>query len=256
MLLAVDIGNTNVVIGISSEGEWIEKWRVQTSTDRTTDEYSIILDSLFAQSNSSYAALDEAIISSVVPQLTPVFKNILKQKTSFTPMVLDGTLDTGITVQGRDPKTVGADLLADAVAAYQHFGETCIVVDFGSATTVMVVDEPGVLLGGAIGSGLKITTDALVERTAQLTQIPLEPPERAIGRNTMEAMQSGLVLGHLCMVEGLIERMRKELGKPAKVIATGGLSSTIASYTEYFDAVDPMLTLNGMRLVAERASEQ
>ncbi|MFH5833966.1 type III pantothenate kinase [Halalkalibaculum sp. DA384] len=256
MLLAVDIGNTNIVIGLHEEDEWLHTWRVQTLTGRTSDEYSIILDSLFAQSNARPADVDKAIISSVVPQLTSTFRSILHRKTGFEPLVLDGTLDTGIAVPGRDPKSIGADLLADAVAAYQHFGTTCIVVDFGSATTVMAVDEPGVLLGGAIGSGLKITTDALVERTAQLTQIPLEPPQKAIGGNTVEAMKSGLVLGHLCMVEGLIDRMRNELGKPARVIATGGLSSTIAPYTEYFDALDPMLTLNGMRIVAERVKKQ
>ncbi|MDZ7691869.1 MAG: type III pantothenate kinase [Balneolaceae bacterium] len=254
MLLTVDIGNTNIVIGIYSEGEWLNTWRVQTSTDRTADEYSIILDSLFSQQNRSYNGLENMIISSVVPQLTASFKTILRQKTGVEPLVLHGALDTGIAVKARDPQTVGADLVADAVAAYDYFKETCIVVDFGSATTVMAIEEPGVFLGGAIGSGLKITTDALVERTAQLTQIPLEPPEKAIGRNTVEAMQSGLVLGHLCMVEGLIERMRKELGTQAKVVATGGLSSTVAPYTDYFDQVDPMLTLNGMRLVAERVN--
>ncbi len=256
MLLAVDIGNTNIVIGIYSDQQWLEKWRIQTLTSRTEDEYSIILDNLFEQTTHDYSGLDEVIISSVVPQLTSPYKEILKHKTGFEPLILNGALDTGIAVRARDPKSVGADLIADAVAAYNMFGEPCIVVDFGSATTVMAIDDPGIFLGGAIGSGLKITTDALVERTAQLTQIPLEPPERTIGRNTMEAMQSGLVLGHLCMVEGLIERMRRELGKSAKVVATGGLSSTVAPYTDYFDEVDPMLTLNGMRIVAERVGRE
>lgn len=252
MLLAVDIGNTNIVIGIYQGNDWISTWRVQTSTDRTSDEYSIILDSLFKQDDRSYADLQQMIISSVVPQLTTSFKTVLQNKTGVEPLILHGGLDTGISVEARDPKSIGADLLADAVAAYRHFEDTCIVVDFGSATTVMAVKEPGVFVGGAIGSGLKITTDALVERTAQLTQIPLEPPERAIGRNTVEAMQSGLVLGHLCMVEGLIVRMRKELGVEAPVAATGGLSSTVAPYTDLFDLVDPMLTLDGMRIVANR----
>ncbi|MDR8394494.1 type III pantothenate kinase [Aliifodinibius sp. S!AR15-10] len=252
MLLAVDIGNTNIVVGISNDEAWTDTWRIQTLTGRTPDEYSIILDNFFEQSGQRYNQLDAVIISSVVPQLTPSFKSILKQKTGFVPLVLDGTLDTGIAIRGREPKTIGADLLADAVAAYDHFGDSCIVVDFGSATTVMAIEAPGVLLGGAICSGLKITADAIVERTAQLPQIPLELPEKAIGRNTQEAMQSGLVLGHLCMVEGLIERMQKELGQKVSVIATGGLSTTIAHHTDYFDAVDPMLTLNGMRLVAER----
>lgn len=251
MLLAVDIGNTNIVIGIFSEEEWIHEWRIQTLTGRTPDEYSVLIESLVNSPAGTFSKLSRVIISSVVPQLTLPFKRILKEKTRADPIILDGGLDTGIKINTRDPKSVGSDLIADAVAAYHYFKETCLVVDFGTATTVMAVKSPGELIGGAIGSGLKITTDALVERAAQLTQIPLEPPEKVIGRNTVEAMQSGLVLGHLCMVEGLIDRMRKELG-PAKVIATGGLSSTVAPYTDYFDAVDPMLTLNGLRIVSER----
>ena len=251
MLLAVDIGNTNVVIGISSGDEWLHQWRVQTVTDRTPDEYSVIIDNLMKQSDCSFDGVEMVIISSVVPQLTPAFRNILEKKSGIESIVLDGTLDTGITITARDPRTVGADLIADAVAAYDYFGETCLVVDFGTATTVMAVRSPGELLGGAIGSGLKLTTDALVHRAAQLTQIPLEPPESVIGRNTVEAMQSGLVLGHLCMVEGLIDRMRKELGS-AKVMATGGLAQKVAPYTEYFDAIDRTLTLNGLRIIAER----
>ncbi|MDX1638414.1 MAG: type III pantothenate kinase [Balneolaceae bacterium] len=256
MLLAVDIGNTNIVIGLSSGEEWVDHWRVQTITDRTPDEYAIILESLFKHSGRDFGDLEEVIVSSVVPQLTGTFTQILQKKAGFVPLVLNGDLDIGITVRARDPSTVGADLLADAVAAYSHFRQPCIIVDFGSATTVMAVDDPGVFLGGAIGSGLKITTDALVERTAQLTQIPLELPENAIGRNTTEAMQSGLVLGHLFMVEGLIDRMCSELGKKPRVVATGGLSSTVAPYTDYFDLVDPMLTLNGLRIVAERANRR
>jgi len=251
MLLAVDIGNTNIVMGISSGEEWLYQWRVQTVTDRTPDEYSVILENLMSHAHCSFSELDTIIISSVVPQLTPAFRNILEEKNGTAPFVLDGTRDTGIKIAAKDPRSVGADLIADAVAAYDYFKETCLVVDFGTATTVMAVKSPGVLLGGAIGSGLKLTTDALVQRAAQLTQIPLELPEQAVGRNTMEAMQSGLVLGHLCMVEGLIDRMRDELG-PAKVMATGGLSEKVAPHTEYFDAVDPALTLNGLRIIAMR----
>lgn len=253
MLLAVDIGNTNIVMGISSYDNtgWLYQWRVQTVTDRTPDEYSVLIENLMEQTDCSFSGLDTVIIGSVVPQLTSAFRDILESKTGTAPILLDGTLDTGIAIGAKDPGSVGADLIADAVAAYDYFDETCLVVDFGTATTVMAVGSPGELLGGAIGSGLKLTTDALVERAAQLTQIPLEPPEKAIGRNTVEAMQSGLVLGHLCMVEGLIDRMRNELG-PAKVMATGGLAQKVAPYTDYFDAVDPTLTLNGLRLIAMR----
>lgn len=253
MLLALDIGNTNIVMGISQNENWIHRWRIQTDADKTADEYHVLFRNLFTESNLSFSDLDQIIISSVVPQLTQTINEVFINHADTTPLVLNGDVETGITLDTDSPETVGADLIADAVGAYALVEQDCIVVDFGTATTVMAVEDPGQFTGVAICAGLKVTIDALVGKAAQLAQIPLEPPSRVVGRNTMEAMQSGLVLGHLCMVEGLVNRMKKELSaNSVKVIATGGLAEKIGPHTDIFDVIDPMLTLDGLRAIMNR----
>lgn len=252
MLLALDIGNSNIVIGASENGRWSQQWRIQTDTDKTVDEYIVLFNSLFTEVELTFNKFDQIIISSVVPQLTQTISEMFEKKSHTEALILNGEVDTGLTIKRINRKSVGADLIADAVGAYELFKDDCIVVDFGTATTVMAVKKPGELLGGSICAGLKVTIDALVGKTAQLSQIPLEPPKEVIGGSTMEAMQSGLVLGHLCMIEGLIDRIQKQVGGSAKVIATGGLSEKIAEHTDYFDVIDPMLTLDGLRLIMER----
>lgn len=253
MLLALDIGNSNIVIGASKNGEWVRQWRIQTDDDKTTDEYAVLFRNLFSEAELSYEQFDQVIICSVVPQLTQAINTVFKKRSNINPLILNGDVETGIKVKTASPETVGADLIADAVGAYEAFNDNCIVVDFGTATTLMAVRNPGELIGGAICAGVKVTIDALVGKAAQLAQIPLEPPPQVIGGNTMEAMQSGLVLGHLCMIEGLIDRMKKQIGtRPVKVIATGGLSEEVGTHTDYFDVIDPMLTLDGLRLIMER----
>jgi type III pantothenate kinase len=251
MLLALDIGNSNIVIGASQNGKWIRQWRIQTDADKTTDEYSVLFTNLFSEADLTYKQFDQIIISSVVPQLTQTINDVFTKRSKTEPLILNGKVETGITVQTKQPDRVGADLIADAVGAYNLLKDNCIVVDFGTATTLTAVKDPGELIGVSICAGLKVTIDALVGKAAQLSQIPLEPPPDVIGKNTIEAMQSGLVLGHLCMIEGLIDRMRKKMGS-AKVIATGGLSEKIGPHTDYFDVIDPMLTLNGLRFIVER----
>lgn len=253
MLLALDIGNSNIVMGASEDDQWIHQWRFQTDDNKTADEYGVLLNSLFKEVDLEYTAFRRIIISSVVPQLTETVAQVFEKRSQVSPLILNGTVDTGIKFKGGDAKNVGADLIADAAGAFHRCGQDCIIVDFGTATTVMAVEKPGYFLGGAICSGLKVTIDALVGKAAQLSQIPMEPPPEVIGQNTVEAMQSGLVLGHLCMVEGLIDRMRRQLKSDTiKVIATGGLSQKIGQYTDYFDVIDPMLTLNGLRLIMNR----
>lgn len=251
MLLALDIGNSNIVIGASQNGEWKHQWRIQTDADKTADEYAVLFANLFKESGLGYTAFNQIIISSVVPQLTQTISEVFENRTHTEAVILNGDVKTGLTINTKSPGSVGADLIADAVGAYEYFKDNCIVVDFGTATTVMAVQNPGELIGGSICAGLKVTVDALVSKAAQLSQIPLEPPPSVIGKNTVEAMQSGLVLGHLCMIEGLINRMRKEMDS-AKVIATGGLSEKVGIHTDYFDEIDPMLTLNGLRIIMER----
>lgn len=251
MLLALDIGNSNIVIGASKGNEWEHEWRIQTDIDKTADEYAMLFKNLFEEAGISYSGFARIIIGSVVPQLTQVISNVFQKRLHINPLILDSTIETGLVVNTDNPQKVGADLIADAVGAYETFDDNCIVVDFGTATTLMAVQNPGELIGGAICAGLKVTLDALVGKAAKLSQIPLEPPPQVIGTNTTEAMQSGLVLGHLCMVEGLISRMKDQMGF-ASVIATGGLSEKIGPYTNCFDVIDPMLTLDGLRLIAER----
>lgn len=253
MLLALDIGNSNIVIGVSANEKWKHQWRIQTDDDKTTDEYGVLLQSLFEEAGLRYVQFEQVIISSVVPQLTDTIAAVFKKRSNISPLILNGKVDTGITLQVGNTATVGADLIADAAGAFHKWGEDCIIVDFGTATTVMAVKKPGNFLGGAICSGLKVTIDALVGKAAQLSQIPMEPPPQVINGNTIEAMQSGLVLGHICMVEGLIDRMKKQLeSQKVKVIATGGLSEKIGPHTDYFDIVDPMLTLDGLRIIMKR----
>lgn len=256
MLLALDIGNSNIVIGSSSNGKWKHQWRIQTDTDKTADEYAVLFNSLFSEAELGFDDFDRIIISSVVPQLTQTISEVFEKKSHTEALILNGEVETGLKIKRVNRKSVGADLIADAVGAYELFKDDCIVVDFGTATTLMAVQKPGELIGGSICAGLKVTIDALVGKTAQLSQIPLEPPKQVIGDSTMEAMQSGLVLGHLCMIEGLIDRMQEQMGGSANVIATGGLSEKIAEHTDYFDIIDPMLTLDGLRLIMERQDEK
>lgn len=251
MLLALDIGNSNIVIGASVDGEWRHQWRIQTDASKTADEYGVLFGNLFNEAGLSYGNINRIIICSVVPQLTETIDEVFRKRAGIPPLILDGAIDTGIKVKTTNPQSVGADLIADSVGAYALFGENSIVVDFGTATTVMAVKKPGEFVGGAICAGLNVTVDALVGKAAKLSQIPLELPPQVVGTNTVEAMQSGLVLGHICMIEGIIDRIKKQIG-PAKVIATGGLSEKVGSYTDYFDVVDPMLTLNGLRIIMER----
>lgn len=252
MLLALDIGNSNIVIGASANGEWRHQWRIQTDTDKTADEYAVLFNSLFADFGLTFNKFNRIIISSVVPQLTRTISEVFEKKSHTEVLILDGEVDTGLKIKRINRKSVGADLIADAVGAYALFEDDCIVVDFGTATTIMAVQKPGELIGGSICAGLKVTIDALVGKTAQLSQIPMAPPKQVIGGSTLEAMQSGLVLGHLCMIEGLIDRMKQQMGSSVKVVATGGLSETIAEHTDYFDVIDSMLTLDGLRLIIER----
>lgn len=252
MLLALDIGNSNIVIGASHNGVWEHQWRIQTDADKTADEYAVLFGNLLREVQLNYDNFDRIIISSVVPQLTQTISEVFEKRSHTRALILNGNVETGIEVKTKSPQSVGADLIADAVGAYDMFGEDCIVVDFGTATTVIAVQTPGELIGGAICAGVKVTVDALVGKAAQLSQIPLEPPENVIGKNTIESMQSGLVLGHICMIEGLIDRMQQQMGDSAKVIATGGLSEKMGAHTDYFDVIDPMLTLDGLRLIMNR----
>lgn len=257
MFLAADVGNSNIVLGIYRDGNWEQVWRIETNTGKKRDDYLSHLRSLFEGANISAGIVTQSMIASVVPSLDGELAPAVEMLTQTKPFALTYETDTGIALETDRPEEIGPDLLAGVVAGYHLTGGACIVVDFGTATTLMAVKDPGVLSGGAICAGLKITAESLVSRAAMLSDIPLEPPNQVLAKGTIEAMQSGLVLGHICMVEGLIDRMKEELGDGGtKVVATGGLAETLAGYTSYFDRVDPLLTLEGMRIISERRDRQ
>ena len=250
MFLAVDAGNSNILLGIYERKEWIQVWRIETEKDKGTDDYRSIFLSLFEQSDISPQKISGAMIASVVPHLTVHLQDSLKELTGITPKILGPDTDTGISLEADNPKEIGPDLIAGAAGAYHTIQDTCIVVDFGTATTLVAVEKPGRLTGGIICAGLKVTIEALIERTVLLGDIPLKVPSKVLAGDTVGAMQSGLIMGHTCMVEGLIGKVKQEIGD-ARVVATGGLAEMLAPYIESIDMVEPLLTLDGMRLICE-----
>jgi type III pantothenate kinase len=250
-LLAIDVGNTNIVFGIHDGERWTHHWRAQTVRDRMPDEYAVMFRTFAHEAGLELDQFDQAILSSVVPQLTAGLRDMVARRTGFPPVVVSARINTGIRINVDHPDQVGSDRIADAVAAYERFQSNCIVVDFGTATAFTIVAAPGELIGAVIAAGLGVTANALFARAAQLPHVELEPPPSIIARNTIHSMQAGLVIGHLAMVEGLVDRIRAEMGG-ASVIATGGLSTVLAPHTNRFDVVDPWLTLDGLRLIAER----
>ena len=252
MLLCVDIGNTNVVLGLWCEGTWCAHWRMRTVRDQMADEYAMLIKALLRDRGYEASEITRVVMASVVPPLTPVFVDLFSRYLTTEPLVVGPGVRSGLRIRIDNPVELGADLVADAVAAYARFHSACIVVDFGTATTFSAVSKEGDFMGVAIAPGLGVAAEALSSRTAQLPRVSLVPPAAAIGKNTVHSMQSGLVFGYIGLVEGLIGRIRAELGGEAQVIATGGLSSVLAPLTKQIDAVDPWLTLEGLRLISER----
>ena len=251
MLLCVDVGNTNVVLGLWDKGHWLAHWRVRTIRDKMPDEYNVLLKSLLNEQGFRWQDITRVVMASVVPPLTPVFKELFSRYLATEPLAVGPGIRTGLRIRIDNPVELGADLVADAVAAYQRFRQACIIVDFGTATTFSAVSDVGDFLGVAIAPGLGVAADALVSHTAQLLRVALVPPATAIGKNTVHSMQAGLVLGYVGLVEGMIRRIRTELGGGAEVVATGGLSAVMAPLTQEIGQVDPWLTLEGLRLISD-----
>jgi type III pantothenate kinase len=252
MLLAVDIGNTNIVFGIHNGKTWLRHWRVRTVRDKMPDEYAVLFQGFLREANVAMQHFTQIVLSSVVPPLTGTFSEMLAAQTDLEPVIVNYKANTGLTFCVDNPVEVGADLIADAVAAYARFHAACIVVDFGTATTFTAVSADAEFLGVAIAPGVNLAASALAGGTAQLPQIALTPPPHAIGTNTIHSIQAGIVLGYVSLVEGMIDRIQAELGGDAQVIATGGLSRLIAPLTDRFSDIDPWLTLEGVRLIALR----
>ncbi|MFN2116920.1 MAG: type III pantothenate kinase [Candidatus Promineifilaceae bacterium] len=254
MLLAIDIGNTQVALGIWDGNKWLHEWRLRTIQDRTSDEYGILVKNLM-QETELMDAITAVILSSVVPQLTMTFRKLSQDYLDIYPIIVNSELDTGIIIQTDNPKEVGADRIVNAVAAYYSYKKPAIVIDVGTAATFDVVSSKGELLGVAIAPGLGVAADALAQRAAQLQQVPLEAPPNAIGRNTIHAMQSGLIYGYVSLIEGMVERLKEEHpdnDQKILIFGTGGLINLLAPYTSVIDYVDQTLTLSGLRIIYDR----
>lgn len=246
MLLAIDMGNTQTALGLFDGEELVHSWRMPTDRSFTADELHVRLHGYFRMYDMTLDAVDAVAFAGVVPELNRAWRRVAERLSARAVVV--GPDTAAVTrVRAENPAEVGADRIANATAAVKYYGAPAIVVDFGTATNIDVVDDEGYYIGGAIAPGLRISMDALVSRAARLSSVPLEAPARAIGANTVEAVQSGAVLGTAAMAEGLVARIKRELGTAdATVIATGGLAPVIAGSTDVFDAVDSQLTLRGI----------
>jgi len=251
MLLVIDMGNTNLTLGLYQGEELSARWRLATDHQRMPDEYGFQILGLLQHAGVEPGDLQGICLSSVVPPVTGRIIQACQQYLHCEPLVVDSSLKSGVTILYDDPRAVGADRIADAVAVNHLYGGPACVIDFGTATTFNAIDAQGNYLGGAITAGVGVAADALVQRAAKLQSVDLKRPPNVIGRNTTHAMQSGLLYGYVALVEGMVARFRAELGENMKVIATGGLSEIIAKETNVIQVIDPWLTLNGLRLLWE-----
>jgi type III pantothenate kinase len=253
MLLVVDVGNTQTVIGLVEGGEVEYHWRIATVRHRTGDEIAGLLQGLFSLAGMRFAEdVDEVGIASVVPRLTAQWTEMCEKHLGVTPFVVGPGARSGIRIAMKNPIEVGADRVVNAVAAFASYGGPCIVCDFGTATTFDVISASGDYLGGAIAPGIEVSMEALTTRAAKLTKVELVEPAHAIGKATAESLQSGMVYGFAGQVEGVVHAIWEELGEQARVVATGGLAELIARHTAVIAAVDPFLTLRGIELLMRR----
>lgn len=252
LLLVMDVGNTNIVLGVFDEDKIIAQWRLQTNRNVTEDEFGITLNNLFQYHDITLKQVKGVIISSVVPPLTVILKRMSEKYLNQTPLILGPGVKTGLNIKYDNPREVGADRIANAVAAIELYGPPLIIVDFGTATTFCFIDDDGSYVGGAISPGVHISAEALYQRAAKLTRVEIDRPDSVVGRNTVQAMQAGIYYGYVGLIKEIVTRMSKLTKKRPKVVATGGLASFIYQDTEVIDEVDPHLTLWGLKLIYER----
>lgn len=252
MFLVVDVGNTNIVLGIYRGKELLHHFRISTNRQATVDEYGVLIHNLFDMVGIRGSEMEGVIISSVVPPLMHVLEELCEKYLHHKPLVVGPGIKTGLNLRYENPREVGADRIVNAVAAIEKYGGPLVVVDFGTATTFDCIDAAGNYLGGAIVPGIGISTEALYQRASKLPRIELEKPKKVIGRNTVNAMQAGIIFGYAGQVDGIVERIAREMGAKPKVIATGGLAELIASETRTIEEVNSQLTLEGLRIIYER----
>ncbi len=251
MLFTVDIGNTNIMFGIFKERYLINHWRIGTDKNKTSDEYGVLFRSLLAIRGVEVNSIRGAVISCVVPTLLDVIVKALKSYFDVNPLVVEPGIKTGMPILYHNPKDVGADRIVNAVAAFDEYKSSVIVVDFGTATTFDCVSEKGEYLGGTIATGILVSAEALFGSASKLPRVEIVTPKTVIGKNTVHSMQSGLVFGYAGLVDGIVGRIKDEMGTSPKVVATGGLASVIASESKSLQYIDEFLSLKGLRLVYE-----
>lgn len=251
MILAVDVGNTQTVLGLFEGGTLVEHWRVSSRASMTADEVVVLVSALLGATGPAWDAVHRVIVSSVVPRLTDAWTDAARRACACEPLIVGPGLKTGMAIRYDNPHEVGADRIVNGIAAYAQFGGPVLVVDFGTATTIDVIDADGAYLGGAIAPGIETSAEALFTKAARLSKVDLEDPGTAIGRNTRHSVQAGLLLGEAAMVDGLVRRVWAELGTETPVVATGGLAERIAPLCETVTSVDADLTLKGLLAVHE-----
>ena len=252
MLLVIDIGNTNMVMGVYSGSRLIKDWRLRTERNTTGDEFNIIVTSLFAQGGIRPENIEKTIISCVVPPMVTILDSFCRKYLGRAPHWVDAARYSGMPNHYRNPGDVGADRIVNAVAAYRKYQKSLIVIDFGTATTFDIISEKGEYLGGAISPGIMIASEALFMKASRLPRVEIfAPPTEVIGRDTAASIQSGIIFGYAGLVDGMVARIKHEMGTDPKVIATGGLAELIRNVSDTIEAVEPLLTLEGLRIIAE-----
>ena len=257
MILAMDVGNKNIKFGLFSGEELAHSWRVSTNTERTADELGVLILSFFATNHMDIRDVEGIIIASVIPSINFTLEHMCRYCFKLEPLFVDPGIRTGMKICYDNPRELGADRIVNAIAAYELYGGPCIAIDFGTATTFNVINEKGDFLGGAICPGIKVASEALVQCAAKLPRVELVKPPSVIGRNMIAGMQSGIIYGYVGQVEYLVRKIRHELCRgDVRVIATGGLARLISTETDIIEEIDPLLTLQGLRILYERNSER
>ena len=252
MILTIDVGNTNTVFGLFDSEEMICDWRISTDKDKTADEYGLLFSNFFLKAGYNNEEIECIIISSVVPPVVSALEEMALEYFDITPLIIGPETKTGMDILIDNSEEVGADRVVNAVAAYDKFGGPLIIVDFGTATTFCAVSEQGNYIGGAIAPGIGISTEALFDYAAKLPRVELKVPEKAVGKNSVSGMQSGILYGFVGQVEKMVSLFKKEISKESKVVATGGLVKVISSETDVINYVEPYLTLNGLYIIGKR----
>ena len=252
MILVIDVGNTNIVLGLYEEKTLRHHWRISTNRSSTVDEYGMLIYNLFQHADIAFDEVEGVIISSVVPPLMFVLENLCLHYLKKTPIIVGPGIKTGLNVRVDNPKEVGADRIVNAVAALELYGGPCVIVDFGTATTYDYMDPSGQLVGCAIAPGIGISTEALYQKAAKLPRIELVKPQSVVGRNTVSAMQAGIIFGYVAQVDGIVERIQQEFKVHPTVVATGGLAGLISSESKTIQIVNPLLTLQGLQMLYEK----